>query len=56
MTEHIPPTVKVGGDVVAAGIAGGAWMGLLPDIAAGLSIVWLLIQIWDWAGKRWWRK
>jgi hypothetical protein len=57
MMDNVPPTVKVSADVAAAGIAGGSLLGLLPNIAAALSILWLLIQIGDWAWKKWrtWR-
>lgn len=34
-------------DAVAFGVAGATWLDWLPDIAAGLSIVWLLIRIWE---------
>ena len=34
-------------DAVAVGVAGATWVDWLPDIAAGLSIVWLLIRIWE---------
>ena len=34
-------------DAVAVGVAGATWVDWLPDIAAGLSTVWLLIRIWE---------
>lgn len=50
--EHLPPTVNVGADAMAPGIAGGTLMGLLPDIAAALSMISPLIQIGDWAYQK----
>jgi hypothetical protein len=34
-------------DAAAVTVAGATWFNWLPDIAAGLSIVWLLIRIWE---------
>lgn len=34
-------------DAAAVGVAGATWVDWLPDIAAGLSIVWLLLRIWE---------
>lgn len=39
--------VKHGLDVMAISTAGGAILGLLPPLAAGLSIVWITLQIID---------
>ena len=40
-------TAKYTVDAVAVGVAGATWVDWLPDVAAGLSIVWLLIRIWE---------
>lgn len=45
MAIHEP--AKHTADAVAVGVAGATWIDWLPDIAAGLSIVWLLIRIWE---------
>jgi hypothetical protein len=56
MNHHHPQVIAA--DVAAVGIAGAAWMQWLPAIAAAISIVWFLIQIWEsktvqeWARKR----
>ena len=34
-------------DAAAVGVAGLTWFSWLPNIAAGLSIIWLLIRIWE---------
>ncbi len=53
-------TVKNVVDVVAIGGATATWIDWLPDIAAGLSIVWLALRIGDWlwqkCGKRAWAR
>lgn len=45
MTIH--ESAKQTVDAAAVGVAGAAWINWLPDVAAGLSIVWLLIRIWE---------
>jgi hypothetical protein len=40
-------SVKHTVDAVAVGVAGATWIDWFPDVAAGLSIVWLLIRIWE---------
>lgn len=30
--------------------------GILPPIAAGLSIIWLCCQIWGWLANKRWRR
>jgi hypothetical protein len=39
-------------DGVAAAIAAATFTGVLPSIASLLSIIWLLIQIYEWARKK----
>ena len=44
-------------DLSAVGAAGGAVMSVLPDIAAGFTIVWLGLRIWESETvKRWTRR
>lgn len=43
----VQETTKHTVDAVAVTVAGATWVDWLPDIAAGLSIVWLLIRIWE---------
>ena len=38
-------TVKTGVDVVAASVAGAAWLDYLPPIAAACSILWFAFQV-----------
>jgi hypothetical protein len=45
--EPIPVPAKVVADVAAAGITISTFVNALPSIAAGLSIAWLLWQMWD---------
>lgn len=46
MTTH-EETAKHTIDAVATGTVVVTWLDYLPDIAAGLSIVWFLIRIWE---------
>ena len=50
VTEHLA-AIKLVCDVGAGCITLGALVGALPSISAGLSIVWLSIQIWRAIGK-----
>ena len=34
-------------DAAAVGIAGAAWLAWLPHIAAGLSVIWFALRIWE---------
>lgn len=49
MHDHI----KHGLDATAAATAFASFLGWLPSIAAGFSIIWLSIQIGEWAWKKW---
>ena len=40
-------SVKHAFDAGAVVVAGATWVDWLPNIAAGLSIVWLLLRIWE---------
>ncbi len=35
-------------DLVAAGLVGAYWLEWLPYLATGLTVVWLLMRIYDW--------
>lgn len=56
--QHIPEQVKVAGDAVSIGTVLGAIAGILPAVAALLTIVWTAIRIYetktvqDWLAKR----
>ncbi len=39
-------------DAVAGVSAFAAWLSYLPEIAAVLSIIWLLIRIYEWSRVR----
>ena len=43
----IPEQVKVVGDVVSVTTVGATLMSWLPHIAAALSIIWMLIRIYE---------
>ena len=45
-------TVKYSLDAAAVANAVATLIGWLPAIAAGLSIIWTLIQIYSWYKKR----
>lgn len=49
MTDH----VRHGLDAAAAGTAFATFFGWLPSIASLLSVIWLLIQIFEYARKKW---
>ena len=42
-------------DVTAVGVVAATFMGWLPNIAAGMSIIYLAIQI-SLAIRNWWRE
>lgn len=46
MSDH-REAIKSGIDYVAAGTAGAAWIDLLPDLAAGVSLLWLLVRLYE---------
>lgn len=48
MTEEI----KAAADAGATAGAVGSVFGILPDVAAVLSIIWLTIRIYEWARVR----
>jgi len=47
MSEHISNTAKAVGDVISYTVVLGTLMDVLPPIAALLTIVWTLINIYE---------
>lgn len=45
--DRVPDAVKASADVVSVGVAIGTIAQLLPPIAAALTIIWTLIQIYE---------
>lgn len=56
--QHLPEQVKVVGDAVSIGAVAGAIVGILPAVAAVLTIVWTAIRIYEtrtvqgWLGRK----
>lgn len=40
------------GDLIAGGTAIGAWVSLLPELAALFTLIWTGIRIYEWARVR----
>ncbi|MGX7895457.1 hypothetical protein [Tsuneonella sp. HG222] len=53
--NHIPDGGKHALDALAALTVVGAFAQILPPIAAGLSIIWLALQIFGWCEARWFK-
>lgn len=51
--EHLDPPIRHAADVVAAGTIVTAFVGMLPAVAAGLGVIWYILQIYSWVEKRW---
>jgi len=45
--NHLDTPVKLGTDVAGFTVLIGAFMNVLPNITALLTLVWLLIRIWE---------
>ena len=45
--EQLPGGTKALIDGASIAAAGGAMLQLLPHIAAGLSIIWTLLRLWE---------
>lgn len=45
--QHIPEQVKIAGDAVSVGTVIGAITGILPAIAALVTIIWTSIRIYE---------
>lgn len=54
MTTHDADAVKHGIDVLAASVAVGAIVKVLPAIASLFTIIWLAIRIWETDTVRKW--
>jgi hypothetical protein len=50
--NEMPNSTRYTLDAVAGVVAVASWADLLPKIAAALSILWLLIQLGEWAWKK----
>ena len=48
MSEHAKHAV----DALAVGGTVATMIDWLPDIAAGLSVIWLLMRIYDWISSK----
>lgn len=48
MTEDL----KAVADATAGGVGFGAFVGILPEISAVLSILWLLTRLYEWSRVR----
>lgn len=46
--ETVIENVKQAADAGAAAATGLAWFGYLPEVAAGLAILWYLLRLWEW--------
>ncbi len=46
-------TVKQVTDVAAVGVGVGALVDLLPQLAAGLTVIWLAIRVGEWGFQKW---
>jgi hypothetical protein len=41
------------GDAAAGGIALATVLKWLPEVAAALSVIWMIMRIYDWIEGRW---
>ena len=44
---------KSAGDLLSMAVVIGSLVEILPAVAAGLSIIWTLIRIVEWARRKW---
>jgi len=44
---NIPEQAKLPIDAIAAAGTGAAWLGWLPNIVAAVTVIWVLIRIWE---------
>lgn len=51
--DHLGDGAKHLLDTTAAFVALGALVKLLPSIASFLTIIWMLLRIYDWIEARW---
>jgi len=45
--EQVQEVAKTVADATAVGVAGLAWLSVLPHIAAALSIIWLGLRVYE---------
>lgn len=45
--HHVAPSARVAADIVSAGAIFGAFLGVLPPLAALGAIIWYIIQIYE---------
>ncbi len=48
--------VSISGDIVFGSIGLGALTGILPPLAAGLTVVWVALQIYTWFINKGWKR
>ena len=41
-------------DAASIGVVAGTWLGWLPTIATALTVIWMLLRIWETKTVRWW--
>jgi hypothetical protein len=54
MIDRLPKQTQHVGDWSAAGGAVATFLGVLPDIAAALTVIWLGLRIWESETVREW--
>lgn len=55
--EHMPTTIKIGGDVGAAGVAGFAFFtDIMPNVIVVMSFIWFAMQMYTWIINKRWRR
>jgi hypothetical protein len=53
MTQEGVEALKTTGDVAAGFTVLATLMAWLPPVAAGLTILWTAVRLYEWAEKRW---
>lgn len=56
VVEHMGVGMKLTGEVMSLSLIAGAFMDVLPAIAALVAIVWHGLLIYDWAGNKFGRR
>ena len=47
-------TAKHAVDAASVGVVASTFIGRLPSIATALTVIWMLIRIWETKTVRWW--
>lgn len=55
MKHSIPNPLHLA-DLAAVGVIAGAWLQIIPAIAAAVAALWYLLQIWESKTVQSWRK